>query len=349
MQQGRLATTCARALMFLAPLQMGAVVAIAQEEEAPEPYIPYSEVPAEQSAMDRDLQSCEENLGYVGCEEMRHGKFGNARGRPLKPQIFGALAVSLSTLKYASAINEKTEDAARQSALARCQGTGATDCRVEKTMVDACMALAFSRPQRLYAVGGPTGAGNFADDAALLKCRRAGGKSCAVEISVCADGARHQLNGHTEFANGNPIFVPGQGPVPAPGNARNAAPGDDTANFYGSWTASFPVNGQTMTVLSIHDANGYRNFNVTPTVNVPIASGSFTAANGRYRTNAPSPNDTGTYRFADPDTAVCTNAAGQTLTWKRQGARPVDANATAKARTNSVPHAERPGTAPIKR
>jgi hypothetical protein len=97
-----------------------------------------------------------------------------------------------------------------------------------------------------------------------------------------------------------------------------------------------------VTILSIHDARGYRNFNAT-SGNRPIDSGTFTAADGRYRTSAAHPNETGTYRFLDTETAICTNAAGQTVTWKRR-AKPVDANEAAKALTNYSPPVERPGT-----
>lgn len=110
---------------------------------------------------------------------------------------------------------------------------------------------------------------------------------------------------------------------------------DDTARFYGSWTAAVPMNGQTVTLLSIHDASGYRNFVVGP-ANVPAGNGSFSAANGKYSTSAPAPNDSGTYHFLNNDTVVCTNAAGQTLTWKRSKASavaPASTAATAAANT----------------
>ena len=116
---------------------------------------------------------------------------------------------------------------------------------------------------------------------------------------------------------------------------------DDTARFYGSWTAAFPLNGQTVTLLSIHDASGYKNFVVGPT-NVSAGNGSFSAANGKYSTSAPAPNDAGTYHFLNNDTVVCTNAAGQTLTWKRSkgsDVAPASTAATPAANTKS-------GTAP---
>jgi uncharacterized protein len=125
---------------------------------------------------------------------------------------------------------------------------------------------------------------------------------------------------------------------------------DDTARFFGNWTASFPVNNQTVTILTVHDASGYKNFVVAPTGNVPAGNGSFSAANGRYQTSAPAPNDGGTYRFIDNDTVICTNAAGQTLTWKRSSATapkasaegstsPVEAKASAAPVPQSAPAA----------
>jgi TPR repeat protein len=102
--------------------------------------------------------------------------------------------------------------------------------------------------------------------------------------------------------------------------APAACASDDTARFYGTWRTSFVVNGQTVTMISVHDNNGYTNYFVTPTGNASAGSGTFSAANGKYQTSAPAPNDAGTYHFLDDNTVVCTNAAGQTVTWKRENA-----------------------------
>jgi len=99
--------------------------------------------------------------------------------------------------------------------------------------------------------------------------------------------------------------------VPA---ARGA---DDTARFYGAWKTTVPYNGQTITLISVHNASGYTNYVVMSNGNNPAGSGTFSAANGHYTAQAPPPNDSGTYRFLNNDTMVCTNAAGQTATWKR--------------------------------
>jgi TPR repeat protein len=101
------------------------------------------------------------------------------------------------------------------------------------------------------------------------------------------------------------------------GTAACAQSGND-ARFFGAWTTSFVVNGQRVTMESIHDANGYTNYSVGPTGNTPAGNGTFFAANGAYKTSADKPNDAGVYHFLDPNTVVCTNAAGQTAVWRRE-------------------------------
>ena len=105
---------------------------------------------------------------------------------------------------------------------------------------------------------------------------------------------------------------------PAATSAVKAA--DDTARFFGTWTADFSVNGQTVTMVSVHNANGFNNSWRSAQGDTPAGSGGFSAAGGKYKTTAPWPNGSGTYHFTDDDTVVCTNAAGQTVTWHRQKA-----------------------------
>ena len=101
------------------------------------------------------------------------------------------------------------------------------------------------------------------------------------------------------------------------GLATAALAADDTARFYGTWESNIPYNNQTITIVSVHDASGYKNYMRLPNGNTPAGDGTFIAADGKYRTSAEKPNDSGTYRFINNDTVVCTNAAGQTVTWKR--------------------------------
>jgi TPR repeat protein len=106
------------------------------------------------------------------------------------------------------------------------------------------------------------------------------------------------------------------------GLAAVAHAADDTARFYGTWKTSFLYNGQTVTMLSVHDANGYKNYVVTPTGNQPFGDGTFSAANGKWTSSAAAPNDGGAYHFINASTVVCTNSAGQSVTWRREKAAP---------------------------
>jgi hypothetical protein len=76
-------------------------------------------------------------------------------------------------------------------------------------------------------------------------------------------------------------------------------------------------NGRTVTIISLHDAKGYRNCLLTPTGFTFAGSGAFSAANGLWLAAAAPPDNGGTYRFVDSNTAICSNAMGQTVTWKR--------------------------------
>lgn len=98
--------------------------------------------------------------------------------------------------------------------------------------------------------------------------------------------------------------------------AATARAGDDTTRFYGTWKTTVTANGQTVTIISVHDASGYHNVLKMPTGDVPV-NGTFHAADGKWSSNAPYPNNGGTYRFQDNDHVVATNAAGQTVTWLR--------------------------------
>lgn len=98
--------------------------------------------------------------------------------------------------------------------------------------------------------------------------------------------------------------------------AAPARPSDDTARFYGTWTTTVKINGQSVLIVSVHDANGYRNVMKTAAGDVPV-DGTFHAADGKWSSNTPYPNNGGTYRFQDNDHIIATNAAGQTVTWVR--------------------------------
>ncbi len=107
------------------------------------------------------------------------------------------------------------------------------------------------------------------------------------------------------------------------GLATVAHAADDTARFYGTWKTSFPYNGVTVTLISVHDASGYKNYVVTPTGNQFANEGTFSAANGKWTATADAPNNGGTYHFLDANNISCTNSAGQTVIWRREKSAPV--------------------------
>lgn len=110
---------------------------------------------------------------------------------PPEPDVWGAIAISTS-LRFAKSWNYKSQQAAETAALSTCRSVSPIkDCKIIVSVADVCVSLAISNPERLYAVGGPIGAANYADGNAYLRCQRAGGKSCVIVESFCADGIRH--------------------------------------------------------------------------------------------------------------------------------------------------------------
>jgi hypothetical protein len=112
---------------------------------------------------------------------------------PPLPDVFGAIAVSASTLNYGTSWSYKSEKDANARALQECEkSTSAKDCKVAVTVADVCVALATSKPEKVFGIGGPIGASNYAAGNATLKCQRAGGKNCVVTTQFCADGIQHE-------------------------------------------------------------------------------------------------------------------------------------------------------------
>lgn len=93
---------------------------------------------------------------------------------------------------------------------------------------------------------------------------------------------------------------------------------NDTVRFYGTWQSTISANGQTVTIISVHDATGYHNSMVMGgDSRAPAGDGAFSAVDGRWTADAAKPNDSGTYRFIDDNKVICTNAIGQVVTWTR--------------------------------
>ena len=100
--------------------------------------------------------------------------------------------------------------------------------------------------------------------------------------------------------------------------APTAHAADDTERMYGSWEITFPYLGRMLTLVSVHDSSGYKNYVLLPDGSMPVGHGKFSAADGKWTAGADKPNDSGTYRFIDSNSFSATNSAGQSVTWKRR-------------------------------
>lgn len=105
--------------------------------------------------------------------------------------------------------------------------------------------------------------------------------------------------------------------VSSVGLATQARAGDDTARFKGTWTTKIPYEGQMLTLASVHDGSGFKNYLLLPPGSAPIGDGAFSASDGNWTASSAAPNNSGTYHFVDDDSVMCTNAMGQSLLWQR--------------------------------
>jgi hypothetical protein len=109
----------------------------------------------------------------------------------LPPVLWGAIAIS-PTLGWGYSNGFKSQAAAEAEALRRCNDLSKRGpCKLASSASDTCFSLATSPPDNIYVIGGTIGAINYANSNALLKCQRAGGKSCIIKASFCADGVQH--------------------------------------------------------------------------------------------------------------------------------------------------------------
>jgi hypothetical protein len=130
------------------------------------------------------------------------------------PDVWGAIATA-PNMGWGYVQSRSTEAAAIAEAIRQCRLKNPDSvCKVVVTVPDVCVALAMSDPDNISTIGGPIGAVNVAEGGAMLKCKRAGGRSCVIKKSFCADGIQHVTRGETVFSNGNPIFIPQGGGLP---------------------------------------------------------------------------------------------------------------------------------------
>jgi TPR repeat protein len=121
---------------------------------------------------------------------------------------------------------------------------------------------------------------------------------------------------------------------------------DDTARFTGTWETTFPYNGRTVRMISVHDGSHYQNYIILPTGKVAADGGTFSAVDGKWTTTAQQPNNSGTYRFLNDNTVLFTNAVGQTSTWRRQTSAQPKPVASAPPESRPTPDKPQPASSP---
>ena len=109
---------------------------------------------------------------------------------PSKVDAWGAVAASPTTLASGNSWNFASREDAHARALKECADNGARDCKVVAAVANDCVAYAASMPEKVYGVSGAVRTTKVAKGDALAQCQRAGGRSCVVDVSFCADGVR---------------------------------------------------------------------------------------------------------------------------------------------------------------
>ncbi|HEY2588364.1 MAG TPA: hypothetical protein VGI81_21670 [Tepidisphaeraceae bacterium] len=126
---------------------------------------------------------------------------------------------------------------------------------------------------------------------------------------------------------------------------RAAWAGDDMAKFEGKWKGVAQVNEQSITIESIHDSKGYKNYMITPAGSVPANVGTFSAADGNWTAKETNASDWGTYQFIGADSVLCRDIAGNVVLWQRDNT-PLPALAPGAAPKPPAPNAPGPNPAP---
>jgi hypothetical protein len=139
-------------------------------------------------AADAAMTRCR-NAGGRNCAIT--AKFCSPSQGTSKVDVWGAIAASPTTLASGNAWNFASQQDAGARALKECAANGARDCKVVAAVANVCVAYAASLPEKAYGVSGAVRTTKAASSDALAQCQRAGGRSCVVDVSFCADGVRH--------------------------------------------------------------------------------------------------------------------------------------------------------------
>ena len=110
------------------------------------------------------------------------------RGAAEAPGVWGAIAVSDSTLAYGSAWAYQSEQDAKNRASRECSlaMNAMRDCRVVGTFRNACVALATSPKEHAWGFSGAQSSIKSAVKSAITQCQKYGGRSCTIASQFCS-------------------------------------------------------------------------------------------------------------------------------------------------------------------
>jgi Domain of unknown function (DUF4189) len=149
------------------------------------------------SALAQDYPSMEPPPDYVEQQNERQRSaciITGACDQPAQPAgppaIWGALAISRSSIFYGYSYDYPSPEAANASALEHCNAglKGKRDCQIQSTFSRNCIALATS-DDGAWGLSATYGDLVADDRDALGRCQNAGGKSCATVLGYCSPNA----------------------------------------------------------------------------------------------------------------------------------------------------------------
>lgn len=219
--------------------------------------------------------------------------------RPAPPEgPFASIAYSESTFIVGASYLQYGLEKAKQAAIDSCvHNGGGKDCKAVAWTLKGCAAIAISPPGHRYGWSGARQTRLEAWNAALNACQKNNGNTCKVMTTPCS-GDTWQ-------------YSP---PLPLPPAAADAK---IDGRVVGKWALAVP-GGRWIWELG---AGGtYTAQSQTPKNYVPSHAGTFTAANGKWTSEATAGGvvnvDGGTYTFQGPDIMVMTGKQG-TGAWVR--------------------------------
>ena len=161
-----------------------------EEQDQDEPYQPAQEDqedPVEKQQRQRETTcimtgACTCSLGV--CTVTATGERFSAPPATSVRDWYAAIAKSAGSSVWGASWHYASQAEADQAALANCNRSGVTDCKVEIGDVNNCLSLAES-PDGAWGVGRSGLSRADAIHVATNYCKQYGGKNCTAQVSVC--------------------------------------------------------------------------------------------------------------------------------------------------------------------